>query len=66
MNSMLELTIYIKMSFNGNRHKTKLQFDQLMEILWPEAHRSLTVSFHKSQRSVSANFVFAEHNHYSA
>lgn len=28
-----ELTIYIKMSFNGNRHKTKLQFDQLMKIL---------------------------------
>ena len=28
-----ELTICIKMSFNGNRHKTKLRFDQLMKIL---------------------------------
>jgi len=57
MNSMLTNQQYIlnKVSLNRKTHKRRLDVDQLVETMWPEAHRNLTP---KNHNSVYAKFSF--------
>ena len=42
---MNEPHILDKVSLNADTHKTKLNIDQLMKMLWPEARRNKTLCF---------------------
>ena len=57
MNSMFTNQQYIlnKVSLNRKTHKRRLDVDQLVEMMWPEAHRNLTP---KNHNSVYAKFSF--------
>ena len=57
MNSMLTNQQYIlkKVSLNRKTHKRRLDVDQLVEMMWPEAPRNLTP---KNHNSVYAKFSF--------
>lgn len=55
---MNQQQILNKLSLNRNSDKTKLYIDQLMKILWTEAHRNLTFISPSSNGSVFTISMF--------